>query len=104
MAAPRRQRSERVPQYESEAYTRLTKSLALNLRRLRVLRGWTQEEAGHRCGMLMQQYQRVESGAVNVTLTTLARLSEGYGVAASELLAHPEDGAPRPPEGPEAEV
>ena len=35
----------------------------------------------------MQQYQRIESGAVNLTFTTLVRLAAGFGVEPYELLA-----------------
>lgn len=87
MKEPRRRRAERQGQYETEAYRALLRRFAVNLRRLREARAWTQEEAGARCGMVMQMYQRIESASVNVTLTTVARLSDGFGVDAHQLFA-----------------
>ena len=63
----------------------------LLLRAARDERGWTQEEAGARCGMAMQQYQRIEAGRVNLTFTSLARLCEGFGVDACVLLSPADD-------------
>ncbi|MDO9015581.1 MAG: helix-turn-helix transcriptional regulator [Deltaproteobacteria bacterium] len=87
MATPRPRREKRVPHYESAAYLSLVARAARNLRVLRNERRWTQEEAGARCGMLMQQYQRIEGGRVNLTFATLARLAAGFGVDAHTILA-----------------
>ncbi|MDB4928641.1 MAG: transcriptional regulator [Myxococcaceae bacterium] len=70
--------------------------VGVNLRRLRGEKGWTQEEAGARCEMLMQQFQRIESGQVNLTLTTVARLLSGFGIDAVALFA-PVLGTPEEP-------
>ena len=86
-ADPRRRRTARLPHYESAAYRSLIARFTSNLRRLRVVKGWTQEQAGEHCGMFMQQYQRTESGSVNLTFTTLARISEGFGVDVADLFA-----------------
>lgn len=98
MATPRPRRAKRVPHYESAAYLSLVARTARNLRLLRNERRWTQEEAGARCGMLMQQYQRIEGGRVNLTFATLARLADGFGVDPQRLLAPPEIGAESVPE------
>ncbi|MFO0610745.1 MAG: helix-turn-helix transcriptional regulator [Polyangiales bacterium] len=87
MKEPRRRRAERQEQYESDAYRALLRRFTANLRRIREARAWTQEEAGARCGMVMQMYQRIESAGVNVTLTTVTRLSAGFEVDAHELFA-----------------
>jgi transcriptional regulator with XRE-family HTH domain len=76
----KQRRAERAAQYESAAYTGIQARLAKNVERLRALSGWTQEEAAHRCDMATRQYQHVEHGTANVTLTTLARLADGFGV------------------------
>lgn len=89
MAKPRRHRVERQIHYESPLYRELLARLTGNLRRLREVRGWTQEEAGERCGMVMQQYQRIEAGQMNLTLISLARLAGGFGVDPETLLAAP---------------
>jgi transcriptional regulator with XRE-family HTH domain len=52
---------------------------------LRAEKGWTQEEAAHRCGMTTRHLQSVEGEDVNATLTTLARLSEGFEVDVAQL-------------------
>jgi transcriptional regulator with XRE-family HTH domain len=97
MPAPRRRRAERLPQYEGAVYRALLRRFTVRLRALRDERGWTQEEAGARCEMAMQQYQRIEAGRVNLTFTTLARLCEGFGVDACTLLSPIAD---EPAEGP----
>ncbi len=85
MPAPRRRRVERQPQYEGAAYRELQRRFTAKLRELREARAWTQEEAGARCGMLMQQYQRIEAGGANVTFTTLARICEGFAIDVADV-------------------
>jgi len=70
-------------------YRQLLRRLSSNLRTLRKQRGWSQEEAGGRCGMQMQTFQKIESGKKNVTFTTLARICVGLKVDPSDLLARP---------------
>jgi len=78
--AERKRRPERAEQYESDAYRELQRRLATAVRRLREEKGWTQEEAAHRCGMTTRLYQRVEGEEVNLTFTSLARLCQGFAV------------------------
>ena len=84
--AERRRRPERAEQYKSVAYQELRARLAAAVRHLRTEKGWTQEEAAHRCGMTTRLLQRVEGSEVNLTLTTLARLCEGFKVDAAQPL------------------
>ncbi|QRK05217.1 helix-turn-helix transcriptional regulator [Archangium violaceum] len=85
MPQPRRRRPERAAQYESAAYRDLQARLAAAVRRLREEKGWTQEEAAHRCGMTTRLLQCVEGEDVNTTFTTLARICEGFEVDVTQL-------------------
>ena len=82
-AKPRR--AERVGQYESATYRRVQRRVALAVRRVRADRGWTQEEAAHRCGMSTRLFQNAEAGDANLTFTTIARLCDGLDVDVSAL-------------------
>ena len=82
---PKKRRENRSRQYESLSYRRVQRRVALALRRLRTERGWTQEEAAHRCGMSTRLYQYAETGDANLTFTTIARLCDGLDVDVSKL-------------------
>jgi DNA-binding Xre family transcriptional regulator len=82
---PKRRRIAREPQYRSPAYLRLLDQLAEGVSALRSHRGWTQEEAADRASMGLRHFQAVEGQESNVTLTTLARLCEGFGVEIRDL-------------------
>lgn len=60
--------------------------VAANARRMREARSWSQEQAADSCGLDRRHYQAVEAGSVNLTLTTLARLTAGFEVDPIELL------------------
>lgn len=81
----RRRRAERAAQYKSPAYRRIQRRLAASARYYRNQKGWNQEEAAHRCEMSTRLYQHVEHGSANVTLTTLARLCDGFGLDIQQL-------------------
>jgi len=89
----RKRRAARAGQYERPAYRELQKRLAKNTRRLREAMAWSQEEAAHRSDMATRLFQRVESANVNLTLTTIARLCEGFEVDVCQLFAPPSRGA-----------
>jgi len=62
--------------------------VAVNVRRLREARGWTQAEIASRAdGMSERLYRLVESGRTNVTASTMTRLADAFGVDVVELLA-----------------
>jgi transcriptional regulator with XRE-family HTH domain len=62
--------------------------VAVNVRRLREARGWTQAELASRAdGMSERLYRLVESGQTNVTASTMTRLADALGVDVVEILA-----------------
>ena len=83
----RRRKKTREHQYESGAYLSILERIAVNCRRLRESAEWTQEEAAHNIGLSTRLLQRAEACDANLTLTTIARLCQGYEVDISELVA-----------------
>jgi hypothetical protein len=65
---------------------RVRQKLAANARRLREHAGLTLEEAAHRAGLHWRHWQKIESGEVNLTLTSLARVADALQVEAARLL------------------
>ena len=92
----RRVRPERAHLYRSTGLRDVQTRLASNVRRLRAERRWTQEEAAHRSEMATPLFQRIEAGATNTTLVTLARLCAGFGVEPDRLFKRCEELRPRP--------
>ena len=82
---PKRRRVAREPQYQSPTYLRLLDQLAAGVSGLRSQRRWTQEEAADKASMGLRHFQAVEGQESNVTLTTLARLCEGFEVEIRDL-------------------
>lgn len=64
------------------------RALAGRLRALRLARGLTQWAIAER-GLSYKYYQRIESGRVNVTIRTLARVARALGVSVPELFRSP---------------
>lgn len=84
----RRRSPVRSALYENRAYLVLLGSIGANVRRLREAKGWTQEEAAFQCGELAAPLlRRIELGKTNITALTIARLCDGLGVSAPELVA-----------------
>lgn len=89
----RRQPAPPTARSSTRDYQELLDRVASNLRRLRTERGWTQEEAAHRCDEMSPfVYRQVEGALTNLTARTLARLARGLGVDVALLL----DPAPAP--------
>jgi DNA-binding XRE family transcriptional regulator len=59
--------------------------LAGNVRRLREKAGWTQEQAADAMEIATRHYQKIEAGDVNVTVATLVRVANAYGVGVKAL-------------------
>lgn len=84
----RRKSTHRDPQYAAPEYLTFLGRLAGNLRQMRGMRGWTQEEAAVHCAdMAPYVYRRIEGAHTNLTATTLIRLAMGFGVDVAELVA-----------------
>lgn len=60
--------------------------LALNLRRLRRHKGWSQEEFAHRADIHRTYISDLERGARNPTITVVDRLARALEVKPGELL------------------
>lgn len=71
--------------YERPSYRDLLLRIAGNARRLREERGWTQVKTAVRAELAVYQYQRLESGRYNTTMTVVARLVDAFGVSPEEL-------------------
>jgi transcriptional regulator with XRE-family HTH domain len=59
------------------------KAIGARLRALRAARGWTLDKASEQTGVDWRHIQMVEVGDSNVTVLTLVRLAEGFGVPLS---------------------
>ena len=68
-------------------FRELQRRFAENLTRLRAAQGLTQEQLGQRTGLHWRHLQKMEAGESNVTMVTMARLADGLGVDARDLMA-----------------
>lgn len=59
--------------------------LGLRIKELRESRGWTQVECASYLGFHPSYLARVELGGKNVTLATIDKIAEGFGVTLEEL-------------------
>jgi len=83
--AARARNERRASLYALPTYRKLLRRLALNVRRLRADREWTQEDAAHAAKMSVRQWQHVENGTANLSLISIARVLDGLGVDAEQL-------------------
>jgi transcriptional regulator with XRE-family HTH domain len=61
--------------------------VALNIKRLRVSQGLSQEELADRAGLHRTYISGVERVVRNPTITVLGKIASGLGVALAELVA-----------------
>lgn len=71
----------------------LAENFALNVRRLRNSRGWSQEELADRAGYSRQYVSYLETSRQMATLESLERIAKAFGVAAGEMLERPPKGS-----------
>ena len=62
--------------------------LARNLRRLRLERGWSQDDLAAEAGMRQALVSAIEVGAANPTLASLEKLAATLGITFAELFGH----------------
>jgi transcriptional regulator with XRE-family HTH domain len=60
--------------------------VAVNVRRLRNARGWTQEELADRVGLSTRYVGRVERAQASMSITVLGRLADALKVEATDLV------------------
>lgn len=74
----------------SESGTTLVRSFGLGVRRLRVARGWSQEELAEHSDLNRSFIGEIERGTVTPSLVTVAKLSQAFGLTPSVLVSHGE--------------
>jgi transcriptional regulator with XRE-family HTH domain len=67
----------------------LVENFAINVRRLRYAREWSQEELAHRAKVSRVYVSYVENRKQVPTLITLERMAKAFAVDPAELLARP---------------
>jgi transcriptional regulator with XRE-family HTH domain len=70
----------------SASERKVRQKLARNARALREKADLTLEEAAHRAGLHWRHWQKIESGEVNLTIASLARVADALDVEAARLL------------------
>lgn len=68
----------------------IRKRLGSNLKRLRMKRGWSQEQFAFEASVHRTYISDLERGARNPSILLLEKLAKPLKVSASELLADPE--------------
>jgi transcriptional regulator with XRE-family HTH domain len=64
----------------------LKDTVAINLRRLRYAKGWTQEDVADRVGLSVRYLGQVERGQASMSITVLGRLADALAVDATRLV------------------
>jgi transcriptional regulator with XRE-family HTH domain len=60
--------------------------VAINVRRLRHDRGWTQEDLADRVGLSVRYLGQIERAQASMSITVLGRLADAFRVDAAELV------------------
>jgi transcriptional regulator with XRE-family HTH domain len=65
----------------------IRRRVALNMKRLREEKGWSQEALADKAGLHRTYISGVERGIRNPTLTVMAKLAEGLQTTVAELVS-----------------
>jgi transcriptional regulator with XRE-family HTH domain len=64
----------------------LKEIVAINVRRLRRDRGWTQEDLADRVGLSARYVGQIERAQASMTITVLGRIANAFEVEAAKLV------------------
>jgi transcriptional regulator with XRE-family HTH domain len=64
----------------------LKETVAINIRRLRNGKGWTQEDLADRVGLSVRYLGQVERAQASMSVTVLGRLADALEIDAGELV------------------
>jgi transcriptional regulator with XRE-family HTH domain len=67
----------------------LKETVAINVRRLRRDRGWTQEDLADRVGLSTRYVGQIERAQASMTITVLGRIANAFEVEAAKLVTRP---------------
>ena len=67
----------------------LKEIVAINVRRLRRDRGWTQEDLADRVGLSARYVGQIERAQASMTITVLGRIATALEVEAAKLITRP---------------
>jgi transcriptional regulator with XRE-family HTH domain len=75
-----------MPKRYRQASLEIRWRLATNIKRLREVRGYTQEDLARLCGLNKSYLSNVEQASMNVTLASLEAIAKGLGCTEEYLL------------------
>jgi transcriptional regulator with XRE-family HTH domain len=78
-----------VPAAPRCAMADLRDIVAINVRRLRPDRGWTQEDLADRVGLSARYVGQIERAQASMTITVLGRIANALEVEAAKLVTRP---------------
>jgi transcriptional regulator with XRE-family HTH domain len=67
----------------------LKEIVAINVRRLRHDRGWTQEDLADQVGLSARYVGQIERAQASMTITVLGRIANAFEVEAAKLVTRP---------------
>jgi transcriptional regulator with XRE-family HTH domain len=73
--------------------SRVNERVGRNIRKLRVLAGWTQADLAGQLGLTFQQVQKYERGQSRVSAATLFRLRQFFACNYADFFVDPDDSA-----------